>query len=390
MPDSDAQSIEILTGAEMPYLKSFLSTLKLLPHRKASTGDTTRNEETRQELEKFIKEKARLGFKQRNSLEDSLVLLWTQLLFFVVIQHDTTSWDDPDLPQCDLLQMSMDNCEKYLQLKSLNTEMSFFTEYARAAQVSTMLARLYATSKGDVRDPIPRSFDLYLDGLNVLPRHIDFVVMATDALQLCLTMLPMSGPSTARGSRHEYGRVLSRTVRAYVGATGLTREDPLVREVEAFADLLSLRCQGFGLHIPAVVGPVANLTETIRLYYGAEVEANSKYIYNPLSMHTMTLTTLTLLELQQCRFDDAVSVSLVEDSLKEMKQVLSSVADRRAELDAGAGGAFWADKLLQMIDEMEHVRPANTAGKIEEEMVVEMSLLLQKGYGNVLVDYVTK
>lgn len=390
LPDIDTQSIEILTGAEMPFLKQFLAALQLLPHRKASTVNTKSGAEARPELKTFIREKARLGVKQTKSIENSLVLLWTQLLFFVVVQHDVSSWDDPDLPQCDLLQMSMDNCGRYFQLRRFDSDLPHLTEYVRAAQVTTMLARLYATSKGDSRDPVPESFDQYLEATSVVPGHVAFVVMAAGVLQSYLSILPKNKAALLRGPIHECGRALSIAIRSYITATGLTREHSLVKEVQAFADLLSLRCQGFHLRMPAVIGPVANLAETIRLCSAAELESNSKYLYNPLSVHTMTLTTITLLELQQCRFDDAVSASLVEDGVKEMKQILQSVADRRAELNAGADGVFWANKLLQMIEEREHSRPANTSPRPEEEMVVEMSLLLQKGYGNVLVDYVAK
>lgn len=389
LPDIDTHAMEILTRADIPFLEQFLIALKLLPHG-SEPADVNIDVQTRHSLKAFINSKARLNFKQRNSCENSLVLLWTQLILFVVVQHDITSWDDQELPQCDLLQMTIVNCDTYFQLQVLEEDTSYLAEYIRGAQLTTMLARLYAILSGQAQDPMPASFKQYIPTTTVLPRHSAFLVTATDYLQTCLTLLPSDGTVPLRATSHELHRVSAFCMNAYVSAVGLSRSDPLVREVEAFAELLSLRCQGFRLHMPAVAGPVANLVEAIRLSTAAVVETSNKYIFNPLSLHTMTLATITLLELQQCRFDDAISSSLVEDSTKEMKQILRFVATQRAELTGGVDGIFWADKLHEMITDREYSRNVNTKAKGEQDMVVEMSLLLRRGYGNVLVDYVTK
>lgn len=350
----------------------------------AQTGEP----EGRALLENFINKKAREGITTRSTV-DSLVLLWTELILLAVVQHDVNSWNKPNLPQCDLIRMSIDLCEDFFKIRSFMRGNQNEADWIRALHTAAMFGRLYALSKGEANDPVPASIAHYL-GVNagIVSSRVSFIALMTDTLQASLALLPQDGVTVLPGTLVQFARLQSANIRAWLSASGLSPNDPIVTEVKAFGDLLSLRCNN-RIAKPAVVGPAANLAEAVRVSSLAELDiTNGRYTYDPLLFHTSTLTTITLLELLQCDFDDQISGSLVSEGLEEMKKCLLSVSERQSQLDKSLG-RFWADTMVDMIEDRQKLQPGRQDKK-EEDIVVDLALLLQRGYANVVLDYASQ
>jgi len=398
LPDPDtARAIGALALATSDYQQALFSALALAtqsPRAQDSSSAAAANQPTDPEartlLEAFINEKARENIATRSNV-DSLVLLWTELIFLVVVQQDVNSWNKSNLPQCDLIRMSIDLCEDYFKIKSLVSEDQHETEadWVRALHVTAMFGRLYALSKGEANDPIPASLAYYLTvNVRIVSPRTSFIVLMADTLQASLALLPQNGTVVHPGTLLQFARVQSANIRAWLSASGLSQDDPVVTEIKAFGDLLSLRCNN-RLARPAVVGPAVNLAEAVRVSSVAEYDVtNDKYIYNPLSFHTFALATITLLELLQCDFDDQVSGPLVSEGLEEMRKCLSGLIKRKNQLDVGSGH-FWAKTLIEMIEERQKSQSARQDRK-EEDIIVDLALLLQQGYANVVMGHTSR
>jgi len=396
LPDSDTPSaIDTLALATREYQQALFAAMALVtrstPAQPASSVTTTnqlRDLEARPLLESFINEKAREGIATRSNV-DSLVLLWTELILLVVVQQDVNSWNKSNLPQCDLIRMSIDLCEDCFKIKSFVSDDQNEADWVRALHIAAMFARLYAISKGEANDPVPASLAYYLTvNPRIVAPRISFVVLMADTLQASLALLPQNGTVVHPGTLVQFARMQSANIRAWLGASGLLRDDPIVTEIKALGDLLSLRCNN-RLARPAVVGPAVNLAEAVRVSSLAESDVtDGKYIYNPLSFHTFALATITLLELLQCDFDDQGSGPLVSEGLEEMKKCLLGLIERKNQLYGGFGH-FWANALIEMVEERQKSQPARQDKK-EEDIIVDLALLLQRGYANVVMGYASR
>ncbi|KAK5083685.1 Glucose-responsive transcription factor [Lithohypha guttulata] len=401
LPDSQSTQLpEIFYAADRNFQEALILAVTLLSqpqNTSTSNADQLKLGNGQARLETFVNGRARQDYVKRGQYHNSLVLLWTQLILLVVVQHDISSWNISSLPQCDLIEMSFTNCDEFFRIKRFTSDDMHDMEFICAAHITVMMARLYAISQGEAHDPVPSSFVQHLGFNSAMPSRLSFLIMMTDSLQASLSLLPQGGVPMCRGTAYEIGRLQSANIRAWLTATGLAPDDPLVAEVKAFTELLSLRCSSSRLHMPAVTGPAANLAEAIRRSSVVEKEANGgKYLYNPLSLHTFTLTTITLLELSQCEPDDHISESLVEDGIQEMRKSLTDLVGRRNADGGSADGKFWANVLLDMIDYATRSRPVlegvseDVNKKKEEDITVDLTQLLQRGYANTLMDFVTK
>ncbi|KAK5946854.1 hypothetical protein PMZ80_000998 [Knufia obscura] len=396
LPDPDTpRAIDVLALATNSYQHAFLSALSLLPQkRQEQSGPSTKSTaqakepEARKLLENFINEKARESITTRSNV-DSLVLLWTELILLVVVQHDINSWNKSNLPQCDLIRMSIDLCEDFFKIKNFTSDNQHDVDWIRALHIAAMFGRLYALSKGEANDPVPASIAQFLTiNARIASPRVSFVVLMTDTLQASLALLPQEGSTVLPGTLLQFARLQSANIRAWLSASGLSPDDPIVTEIKAFGDLLSLRCNN-RVAKPGVVGPAVNLAEAVRVSSLSELDVtNGRYIFNPLSLHTSTLATITLLELLQCDFYDQLSEPLVQEGLEEMKKCLLGLVERKNELDGGPG-RFWANTLVDMIEERQKLQPARQDKK-EEDIAVDFVLLLQRGYANVVSDYASK
>jgi len=385
----------MLALATKDYQQAFLSAMALLPRSKqdrpASSGADTsqpRDPGAISLLEDFVNVKAREGITTRSDI-DSLVLLWTELILLVVVQNDVSTWNKSNLPQCDLVRMSIDICEDFFKIKSFTSDDQHEADWIRALHIAAMFGRLYALSNGEANDPVPASLAVHLTiNVRIISPRVSFVVLMADTLQASIALLPQNGTTVLPGTLVQFARLQSANIRAWLSASGLSPEDPIVSEIKAFGDLLSLRCNN-RIAKPAVVGPAANLAEAVRVSSLAETDGTKgRYIYNPLSFHTSTLATVTLLELLQCDFDDQVSGSLVSEGLEETKKCLLGLIERRNQLESGSGW-FWANILADMVVERQKVQPGRQDKK-EEDIVLDLALLLQRGYANVVADYAAR
>lgn len=388
LPDDEQATAAIIALANDEYRDALLDVL--IRVKPSSTVDWQRLDP----IEKFINEKAREPFTSRSDI-DSLLLVWTELILLVVMQHNAGSWNNSTLPECDLVRMALDQCDNLFKLKPHISDLQDETAWLRVAYVTTMLARLYAISRGESSDPVPGSIRRQLNiNVRVLPPRAIFLVQMTDSLQSCLSLLPEPGGTWSKSHFHEWGRMHSSNLRAWLNAAGIAIDDPLVAEVRAFGELLSLRCNtSLGRSRPAIVGPAVNLAEAIRVSAATEHEANDgRYIFDPLSMHTITLATLTLLELLQCEFDDAASAALVVDATQEMRLSLATLAEKGAQIPSAVNCRFWASVLLEMVDERLKLHSTNvqSASKGEEEKINDLTLLLSRGYVMPLLAYVSR
>lgn len=387
LPDEEQVTIGLIALADDEYRDALLDVLsRINPSSTVQWQDSD-------PLEKFVNEKAREPFTSRSDI-DSLLLVWIELLLLVIMQHNILSWNNQTLPECDLVRMSLDQCDDFFKIRSHTSDLQNEGAWLRVAYVSTMFARLYAISRGETSDPVPGSIKRQLNiNVRILPPRAIFLVQMTDSLQSCLSLLPEPGGNPFRSNLHEWARMHSSNLRAWLNAAGLATDDPIVAEVRAFGELLSLRCNiSLGCSRPAIVGPAVNLAEAIRLSAAAEYEASDgRYLFNPLSMHTITLATLTLLELLQCDFDDATSGALVNDAVQEMKQKLSALAEKGSSISGGANGKFWASVLLEMVDERLKLHSTSAQGqKGEEDKVADLTLLLSQGYIMPVIGYASR
>lgn len=390
LPDSGLPTANaIFDNASQNFGKALIIALRLIPQKRDTPSD-----DDQAWLEKFVNDETRQPLSSR-STEDSLLLLWTCLIMFVVVQHNTEIWTKPTLPECDLLSMSITICDRHFQDKPFLAEVNQYdAEWTRSAQITTMLSRLYAISKGESNDPMPSHLAPYINtNTDTLPPRVTFMALMSDTLQASLSLLPHNGVSAIAGTSIDFSRFMSANIRANLNLVGMTWDDPIARQVKAFSDLISMRANTMRFPKPTAVGPVLNLAEAIRMSTVTEAEDSSgAYIYNPLALHTNTLTTMTLLELQQCDWDDPTTGALIDQAVEDMRKCLVNLQERmRATACDPTKGRFWAGVLLELVEERRNAANPNLISNGRGEvLIVDLAALLQRGYANALLDYACK
>lgn len=385
LPDKD-RTLAILEKASPEYIIAFATAINLLPQKKNDAAPAQLK--TKEELETFIEEKARLKWRDKSNI-DNLVLLWSTLFLHIVYIHDMQA----HAKQNALVSIELDLISDFVKLREFLTHDSQYEfEWIRSFNMAALFARLNAVSQGDSRDPLPSYLSSYLnytDWQVVAPR-IRYTVMMTDIIQVALSMLPKDGVSFTSENLEGFARMQSSNMRAWLRSAEISAQEPFVKEIDAFVTLLSLRFISQGAR-PAVVGPVCNLVEAIRV--NSLQTGEEQYLFNPLSFHTISLATTALLELQSCNFDDQQGQPLIETATSDMMKQLAELEARRAQLEGGAGGLFWAKALTNFAQDKlkQSVRAfPSPEDKGEDDVVPEMARILHQGYLFPLLNTISK
>lgn len=382
LPDQE-RIMPILEKSSVDYITAFCNALKLLPQKQS---DNTSPNKIKEGLEAFIEEKARLRWTEKTNMEN-LVLLWCTLLLHIVYIHDMQAYSKQDA----LVSIELDLVGGFVKNKDFMQEFLHENEWIRSFNMAALFARLNAVSQGNSFDPLPSYLCSYLntDWKVVAPR-IRFTVMMTDVIQAALSTLPKDGASLNLEGSEGFARLQSSNIRAWLSASVVNPDEPFVKEIEAFIALLSLRFITPRAK-PEIIGPVCNLVEAIRV--NSLQTGEEQYLFNPLSFHTIALATTALLELQSCDFDEQSGQALVEAATGDMMKRLAELIARRAQLDGGAGGLFWATALVNLAEEKmrQNVRAFPIPeDKGEDEIVPELARILHQGYLFPLLDTISR
>lgn len=379
-----AKTRVVLEKASREYISAFKTAVNLLPRKQKESA--LPKVERREDLEKFIEDKASLPWEAKSNI-DNLVLLWSTLFLEIVLLHDMQAYRKHNF----LIHVSIDLVGGFVKIKDFMHDFQHEYEWIRSFNMAAMFARLNALSQGNSADPLPSYLTAYLncDWQIVAPRP-RFVVMMTDMLQVALATLPKDGATISLDSAENYSRLQSSNIRAWLSASGVDPEEPFVKEIEAFASLLSLRFIS-PLARPAILGPVCNLAEAIRI--SSLQQGDDRYLFNPLSFHTVTVAVTVLLEMQLCAFDHQQGQAMVEAATNDMMKQLAGLSERRSQLAEGVNGVFWAKALIGLAEEKtkQNLRafPA-PEDKGEDEMVPELARILHRGYIFPVLDTISK
>jgi len=390
LPDDQGRSFWIYLEASQSIQQAFLTCLTLLPYGESSNQimiDVTENLsiKTRTDVENFLHRESRIW--KRRTDQDNLVLLWTYLLFSVIIQHDVNSFTNCNLSMADITRMPLELLRSLLILDEFSYKFPTKTELdlTRALQAATLFARLYRLSSGRVDDPLPDDLNSCLTGgASVLPASFSYAVLNSQHFQGALCLCLPAGGRVNWDIANSVLKTATKSMDIVRGLLGITLSNPVVTQVNAFANLLGLR-GGYRITGPACIEPVLKLRHAM---HSAPVDAsNGPYQFNPLAYHTHTLTTITLLELLLSNFQDKELAGIVEGAVNEMRVTLNRLAEQRETASGGAGGRFWARALLDLIQKRS--AKAKKAAKEDEEREVcySMAMLMRHGYGNVVFDH---
>lgn len=380
LPDK-AKTLAVLEKASHEYTLVFCTAMNLLPHKgKDDSGSLTKSKE---ELETFVEAKARLKWVERSNL-DNLVLLWSILLLHITYLHDIQAYAKQDA----LINIGLDLVAGFVKIKDFIQDLQHEYEWIRTFNIAAMLARLHAVSQGNSTDPLPSYLTSYLNtDWQVIALRPRLVVMMTDVLQAALSILPKDGVTFSLESSEGFARLQSSNIRAWLSASAISPEEPFVKEIEAFIALLSLRfiTPGPG---PAILGAVCSVVEAIRV--SSLQQDDEQYLFNPLSFHTVSMATTALLEIQSCSLDQQQGRPMVEAAINDMVKQLTGLVKRRARLTGGAGGLFWAEALIELVEEKTKTLRTvpGPEDKREDDVVPELARILHQGYLHPLLDMI--
>lgn len=396
LPDDRTRVVEIFKYADGGIQQAFLACLPMLPHSESSesataTKDATRylQFKTRADLENFVdREGRKYGIRRTN--ESNLVMLWVELLLSVVIQHDVSSFVDSNMSLAAINRMPMEILWPVLRDPSYKVAAKYEHDFVRTLHVATLFTRLHYLSIGRSDDPVPVSLLPSLgNGTRFVPPPFYFTTLSSNLLRMALTVCPLDGRTVDPEAAVNFEVNFISTMSTVKTMLGLTDFDPVVRQIKALADLLSLH--GNPRYTRAQCAePAKNLAYAI-CTSSSSLDVNGGYQFNPLSFHTYTLATITLLELLQCNFQHDVAATLVDDALKDMRLALGRLVERWEAASGGAGGQFWARVLLDLIHAKYEAGATTTkANPSEEELCVDLAHLLRQGYSNVLVAFASR
>ena len=390
--DEHDQVVSSIGRASSDFKEAFFMAVALLARPSSEGGSRSSHIE---QVEKFIIDQSH-DLQIAHSDVDRLALIWTELIFVIVSQYDVTRWDKSSLPVYNVIRVILDQCDHHFRMNTNIVDQQYELAWTRSAFIATISSRLRAISRGEAVDPVPASVKRQLTvNLRLLPPRTVFIAQMTDALQASLSLLPEPGKQSTKSDTYEWNRLVASNLRAWVSATGLSFEDPVVTEAKAFGELLALRCtSSLGSNRTATVGPLLNLVEAVRLSTAAFFNGDDTTCYfNPLLMYTISLATLTLLELLQCRFGDTNASTLVSEATEEMKKTLEILIARKSQLvGCLEGSRFWAEVLLEMVKERigAHAESSGKPTSSEEDKVFDLTQLLVHGYCTPITAFVSR
>jgi hypothetical protein len=309
---------------------------------------------TYQEVEDYVWSGAKTQPSTRKTSEN-IIWLWTYIFMIFNTEKDLTKLRGAQggLPQATLVKLAYDLSSfltSEVQLSTEAPEDSEFILVRRAHYIVSILSTLHVLAAGtDSPSPTPPiqlqigSFD---EMNSLLPD--DSALLSRACVVLAIIYTSIGSPSTWKTAPIFAARNRSLIEQHLSFAFGSGPQKPeldtLCKQIQSLVVILLARST-FIKHPIEILEPTLKLVDTL-LHNTTATDIAPKY--NPLDIHLFSLTVLTLLEFSESVDEQLVAPAL--DGVAKIQRALEQIAERaKVDTPANSEPMHWSSCLLRII-----------------------------------------